>query len=56
MSISATERAVAQLKKYPQSHSEKWEYIRDLKKMMKEMDTTKDPEEFTRKWFIKGLI
>ena len=35
MSKSVTENAVYQLKKYPQNHSKKWEYIRDLKKMIK---------------------
>ncbi len=43
MSIEVTENAVDQLKKYPQKHSKKWEYIRDLKKLMKEIYTTIDP-------------
>ena len=56
MSIATTKQAVARLTELPQSQSKKWEYVRDLKKMRKEMNNTKNPEEFTRKWFMKGLL
>ena len=56
MSEEVTKRAVARLTEFPQNQTQKWKYIRDLKAMRKDFVNTKNPEEFTRKWFMSGLI
>lgn len=56
MSEDVTKKAVTRLTEFSQNQSQKWKYIRDLKEMRKDFINTKNPEEFTRKWFMSGLI
>jgi hypothetical protein len=56
MDSLTTNQAVGRLKENPQDYFKNWEYVKDLKKMRKELLNTDDIEGFTRKWFMKGLI
>lgn len=56
MNEDITKQAVARLTEFPQKHSQKLKYTRDLKKMRKDFINTENTEEFVRKWFTSGLI